>query len=141
MRRLTVLLAIAACAVSAQTKKILVMGAGPDVKEYQSASPKANVIAVTRENVMQEIGDADMVTSVLSLKSHLAWSRGDAATAVSLAQAGQRDLRRVSDAVLALMALGFKQIEAHDSVRTSQAALGPEASVEDLVRASLKKGA
>jgi phosphoglycerate dehydrogenase-like enzyme len=59
MRRLTVLLAIAACALSAQTKKILVMGAGPDVKEYQSASPKANVIAVTRENVMQEIGDAD----------------------------------------------------------------------------------
>jgi tetratricopeptide (TPR) repeat protein len=52
----------------------------------------------------QEIGDADMVTSVLSLKSHHAWSRGDAATAVSLAQAGQRDLRRVSDAVLALIA-------------------------------------
>lgn len=42
----------------------------------------------------QEIGDADMITSVLSLTSHLAWSRGDAATAVGLAQAGQRDSRR-----------------------------------------------
>jgi Holliday junction DNA helicase RuvA len=48
--------------------------------------------------------------------------------------------QKINDAVLALMALGFKQVEAHDSVRTSQAALGPEASVEDLVRASLKKG-
>ncbi|MCA1702011.1 MAG: helix-turn-helix domain-containing protein [Actinobacteria bacterium] len=52
----------------------------------------------------QEIDDADMVTSVLSLKSHLAWSLGDAASAVELAQAAQRDPRRVSDAVLALAA-------------------------------------
>jgi Holliday junction DNA helicase RuvA len=48
--------------------------------------------------------------------------------------------QKVNDAVLALMALGFKQIEAHDSVRAAQALLGPEASVESLVRASLKKG-
>jgi Holliday junction DNA helicase RuvA len=61
------------------------------------------------------------------------------------AMSAQRSLspadQKINDAVLALMALGFKQIEAHDSVRTSQAVLGPEASVEDLVRASLKKGA
>ncbi|MDB6108527.1 MAG: ruva: holliday junction dna helicase ruva [Pedosphaera sp.] len=61
------------------------------------------------------------------------------------AMSAQRSLspadQKINDAVLALMALGFKQVEAHDSVRTSQAALGPEASVEDLVRASLKKGA
>lgn len=46
----------------------------------------------------------------------------------------------VNDAVLALMALGFKQVEAHDFVRKCQAALGPQATVEDLVRACLKKG-
>ena len=57
IRRFTLLLAIAACGLSAQTKKILVMGAGPDIKEYQSVSPKANVIPVTRENVMKEIVD------------------------------------------------------------------------------------
>ncbi len=51
----------------------------------------------------QEIADADMITSVLSLKSHLAWSVGDAGRAIGLAQAGQRDPRRVSDAVLALV--------------------------------------
>ncbi len=49
--------------------------------------------------------------------------------------------QKVNDAVLALMALGFKQPEAHDAIRASQAVLGPQASIEDLVRASLKKGA
>jgi len=48
--------------------------------------------------------------------------------------------QKVNDAVLALMALGFKQIEAHDSIRAAQAVLGEKATVEELVRASLKKG-
>src|ERR1700733_5196427 len=50
------------------------------------------------------------------------------------------DDQKINDAVLALMALGFKQIEAHDTVRAAQAMLGAAATVEDLVRASLKKG-
>jgi Holliday junction DNA helicase RuvA len=49
--------------------------------------------------------------------------------------------QKINDAVLALMALGFKQIEAHDSVRKAQASLGGQAAVEDLVRACLKKAA
>ncbi len=49
--------------------------------------------------------------------------------------------QKVNDAVLALLALGFKQIEAHDSVRQAQNSLGPQATVEDLVRACLKKAA
>ena len=44
-----------------------------------------------------------------------------------------------SAAVLALMALGFKQIEAHDTVRAAQTMLGATATVEQLVRACLKK--
>jgi Holliday junction DNA helicase RuvA len=48
---------------------------------------------------------------------------------------------KINDAVLALMALGFKQTEAHETVKGSLALLGAEASVEALVRASLKKGA
>lgn len=47
--------------------------------------------------------------------------------------------QKLNDAVLALMALGFKQIEAHDSVKQAQSVLGPQASIEDLVRACLKK--
>lgn len=49
--------------------------------------------------------------------------------------------QRLNDAVLALMALGFKQVEAHDAVRQAQAVLGAQATVEELVRACLKKGA
>ncbi|HTJ00135.1 MAG TPA: Holliday junction branch migration protein RuvA [Dongiaceae bacterium] len=49
------------------------------------------------------------------------------------------DDQKVNDAVLALMALGFKQPEAHESVRAAQAMLGPQAGLEDLVRACLKK--
>jgi Holliday junction resolvasome RuvABC DNA-binding subunit len=49
--------------------------------------------------------------------------------------------QRLNDAVLALMALGYKQVEAHDTVRAAQAVLGESATVEELVRACLKKGA
>ncbi len=48
--------------------------------------------------------------------------------------------QKINDAVLALMALGFKQPEAMEAVRAVVALLGPQASVEQLVRAALKKG-
>ncbi len=51
------------------------------------------------------------------------------------------DDQKLNDAVLALLALGFKQNEAHDAVRAAQAMLGGTATVEQLVRACLKKGA
>ena len=47
--------------------------------------------------------------------------------------------QKVNDAVLALIALGYKQQEAHESVRAAQAVLGDQATVEELVRAGLKK--
>ena len=49
--------------------------------------------------------------------------------------------QKTNDAVLALLALGFKQIEAHDAVRAALAAMGEKATVEELVRTCLKKGA
>jgi Holliday junction DNA helicase RuvA len=47
--------------------------------------------------------------------------------------------QKINDAVLALMALDYKQVEAHDAVRASAAVLGPNATLEELVRASLHK--
>jgi Holliday junction DNA helicase RuvA len=47
--------------------------------------------------------------------------------------------QKTNDAVLALIALGFKQADAFDAVRRIQGSLAPEATVEDLVRACLKK--
>jgi holliday junction DNA helicase RuvA len=49
--------------------------------------------------------------------------------------------QKVNDAVLALIALGFKQAEAHESVRQSLQKLGQNADVESIVRSCLKKGA
>ena len=50
------------------------------------------------------------------------------------------DDQKTNDATLALMALGFKQVDAHDAVRAAQTMLGSAATVEHLVRACLKKG-
>src|SRR3954471_8861767 len=51
------------------------------------------------------------------------------------ASSAQRGLspedQKVNDAVLALLALGFKQLEAHDAVRKAQGALGAQAMLED----------
>jgi len=48
--------------------------------------------------------------------------------------------QKTNDAVLALIALGVKQAEAHESVRKAMAMLGEQAQLEDIVRACLKKG-
>lgn len=47
--------------------------------------------------------------------------------------------QKINDAVLALIALDYSQVEAHDAVRSAAAALGPKAGLEELVRASLRK--
>ena len=76
---------------------------------------------------------------VLELKDKIgmagAWEAASAKHSLSA------DEQRINDAVLALVALGFKQIDAHDAVRGAQAVLGVQASVEELVRVCLKKGA
>jgi Holliday junction DNA helicase RuvA len=48
--------------------------------------------------------------------------------------------QKLNDAILALVALGFKQPEAHEAVRGAQTLLGPQAGTDELVRAALKKG-
>jgi phosphoglycerate dehydrogenase-like enzyme len=106
MLRFTLLIAISVCALSAQTKKILVMGAGPDLKEYQSASPKANVVSVTNENVLKEIGDADafigsITPAQVRAGKNLKWVQIMSAGAETvLFKSGGNDLRDREDIVL-----------------------------------------
>ena len=64
-----------------------------------------------------------------------AWEASSAARSLSPSD------QKVNDAVLALLALGFKQIDAHDAVKGAAVLLGDKATIEDLVRACLKKGA
>jgi holliday junction DNA helicase RuvA len=63
-----------------------------------------------------------------------AWEAASAQRALSPEE------QKINDAVLALMALGVKQTDAHDGVRAALQQLGAGASIEELVRAGLKRG-
>ena len=95
--------------------------------DVKSLSQISGVGKKTAERIVVELRD--------KIGAAGAWEASSAARSLSASD------QKVNDAVLALMALGFKQIEAHDTVRGAQAVLGPQATVEELVRASLKKGA
>ena len=102
----------------------------------RGAVAKGDVKALSQ---ISGVGKKTAERIVVELKDKIgaagAWEASSARRSLSDAD------QKVNDAVLALMALGFKQPEAHEAIRASQAVLGPQASVEDLVRASLKKGA
>ncbi|MEN9572632.1 MAG: hypothetical protein RL514_487 [Verrucomicrobiota bacterium] len=97
--------------------------ASGDVKALSSIS---GVGRKTAERIVVELKD--------KIGAAGAWEASSAARGLSVSD------QRLNDAVLALMALGFKQPEAHETVRAAQAMLGEQATVEELVRAGLKKG-
>lgn len=76
---------------------------------------------------------------VIELKDKI--GKGGALEASSAERSLSADEQKLNDATLALVALGFKPPEAHEAIRAALAVLGPSAGTEDLVRASLKKGA
>ena len=93
--------------------------------DFKSLSQISGVGKKTAERIVVELRDKIGVSGALEAASaQHTLSPGDQTT---------------NDAVLALMALGFKQNEAHDAVRAAQVMLGSQASVEQLVRACLKK--
>ena len=95
--------------------------ANGDVKALSQIS---GVGRKTAERIVVELKDKVGVTG--------SWEAASAQRGLS------PDDQKINDAVLALMALGFKQLEAHDSVRKVQGVLGSQTTVEDLVRACLK---
>lgn len=94
-------------------------------RDIKALSAISGVGKKTAERIVVELGD--------KVGASGAWEANSARQALS-----SHD-QKANDAVLALMALGFKQPEALDSIRAIQAVLGSEAAVEDLVRASLKR--
>src|SRR2546421_5719669 len=95
--------------------------------DFKSLSQISGVGRKTADRIVVELKD--------KIGAAGGWEASSAQRALS------PDDQKTNDAVLALMALGFKPVEAHDSVRKAQAALGVQATVEDIVRACLKKGA
>jgi Holliday junction DNA helicase RuvA len=109
---------------------------GMNVTALRGAVANGDVKALSQ---ISGIGKKTAERIVVELKDKIgaagAWEAASAQRALSPAD------QKVNDAVLALLALGFKQVEAHDAIRGTQAMLGESANVEDLVRAALKKGA
>jgi Holliday junction DNA helicase RuvA len=109
---------------------------GMTVTAFRGAVANQDVKALSQ---ISGVGKKTAERIVVELKDKVgaasAWEASSAQRALSVED------QKVNDAILALLALGFKQIEAHDSVRKAQAALGAQATVEELVRACLKKGA
>jgi Holliday junction DNA helicase RuvA len=109
---------------------------GVSVTAFRGAVANGDVKSLSQ---ISGVGKKTAERIVVELKDKIgaagAWEASSAQRALS------PEDQRVNDAVLALLALGFKQIEAHDSVRKAQASLGAQATVEELVRACLKKAA
>jgi Holliday junction DNA helicase RuvA len=107
---------------------------GVSVPAFKGAVVNGDVKALSQ---ISGVGKKTAERIVVELKDKIgaagAWEAASEKHGLSAAD------QKLNDAVLALMALGFKQIEAHDSVRQAQSLLGPQASIEDLVRACLKK--
>ena len=59
MKRLLIIFAVCALALGAQTKKILVLGNGEAISDWQTVSNKVKLVEVSPDTVMKEIGDAD----------------------------------------------------------------------------------
>lgn len=108
---------------------------GVSVTAFRGAVANGDVKALSQ---ISGVGKKTAERIVVELKEKIgasgAWEASSAER--SLAPNDQK----ANDAALALTALGFKQPEAHEAVRGAQAVLGPQASVEELVRACLKKG-
>ncbi len=109
---------------------------GMSVTAFRGAVSSGDVKALSQ---ISGVGKKTAERIVVELKDKVgaaaAWEASSARRALSPEE------QKMNDAVLALIALGFKQVEAHDAVRASLETLGPQAGAEELVRVSLKKGA
>jgi holliday junction DNA helicase RuvA len=108
---------------------------GMNVTALRGAVANGDVKALSQ---ISGVGKKTAERIVVELKDKIgaagAWEAASAARGLTPAD------QKTNDAVLALMALGFKQIEAHEAVRAALSLLGEKTTVEDLVRACLKKG-
>jgi holliday junction DNA helicase RuvA len=107
---------------------------GISVTAFRGAVANGDVKALSQ---ISGVGKKTAERMLVELKDRIgaagAWEAASAQRALT------PEDQRLNDAVLALMALGFRQIEAHDAVRAAQNTLGKTASLEDLVRACLRK--
>jgi holliday junction DNA helicase RuvA len=109
---------------------------GMNVTALRGAVANGDVKALSR---ISGVGRKTAERIVVELKDKI--GAAGAWEAASAQQAMPAEEQKVNDAVLALIALGSKPAEAHDAVRRAWAGAGAGTTLEELVRACLKKGA
>jgi Holliday junction DNA helicase RuvA len=106
---------------------------GMSVNNFKGAVVNSDIAAISK---ISGLGKKTAERIVLELKDKLgvaaAWE------AASAAHAPTPEQEQANEAVLALIALGYKQIEAHKAVRDLQTH-GEATSAEELVKLALKK--
>ena len=109
---------------------------GMNVTALRGAVANGDVKALSQ---ISGVGKKTAERIVVELKDKIgaagAWEAMSAQRGLSAAD------QKINDAVLALLALEYKQADAHEMVRAAYATLGDQATVEDLVRACFKKKA
>src|SRR5216117_1427756 len=100
---------------------------GMNVTALRGAVAQADIKSLSK---ISGVGRKTAERIVVELKDRIgpagAWE------AVSAQRALSPEDQKVNDAVLALIALGFKQVEAHEAVRGALATLGEKVTIEDL---------
>ena len=121
-----------------------VSGIGPrialNVLSGMSVESFSAAVAAGDDKALAQISGIGKKTAqriVVELKDKV--SKTATISAAGAAPAAGAEAQKLNDAAMALMALGFKQAEAGESVKAAMAMLGSGAAVEDLVRAALKK--
>src|ERR1051326_4522040 len=114
-------------------KLALAVLSGMSVTNFKTAVVNSDIAAISK---ISGLGKKTAERIVLELKDKLgvaaAWE------AASATHAPTPEQEQANEAVLALIALGYKQVDAHKAVRDLQAQ-GEAGSAEDLVKLALKK--
>ena len=107
---------------------------GMNVTTFRGAVANGDVKALSQVN---GVGRKTAERIVVELKDKIgsagAWEASSASRALSPLD------QKINDAVLALIALGFKQVDAHDAIKAAAEKMGPDAGPDDLVRACLRR--
>jgi Holliday junction DNA helicase RuvA len=115
-------------------KTALSVLSGVSVPAFKGAVVNGDVKTLSQ---IRGVGKKTAERIIVDLKDRIgiagAWEAASAKHALSAEE------QKINDAVLALISLGFKQVEAHKSIRAAAQKLGTETGVEQLVREALKQ--
>jgi Holliday junction DNA helicase RuvA len=106
------------------------------VVAFRGAVATGDVKALSR---IAGVGKKTAERIVVELKDKI--GQAAALEAASAQRALSPEAQKINDAVLALIALGYKPADAHEAIRTCHGRLGAQATTDELVRTALKGGA